>query len=118
MLISLSPQRRDDTLEVVKTGDVITVNGAPFDLSALPNGATIPAGEIPCEWIVGPVERVAGKLRLTLILPHGANPPQSVAFPAPIIDPLDGPLALPADPEPAPALDPVNQEGGPTNVDG
>lgn len=118
MHIRLSPQRRDDALNVAKAGDVLTINGQQFDLSGLPDGAMIPAGEIPCEWIVGPVERVAGELRLTLILPHGANPSQGVAFPALIIDPPDGPLALPADLKPAPAVDPVDPEGVPANVDG
>ncbi|RVG97589.1 hypothetical protein [Sinorhizobium meliloti] len=117
MQISLSPQRRDDALTVAVAGDVLTVNGASFDFSALPDGASIPAGEIPCEWMVGPVERVAGVLRLTLILPHGANPSQAVAFPASIIDPPDGPLALPADPAPAPTVHPVDPEGEPANVD-
>ncbi|RVG94830.1 hypothetical protein CN221_14730 [Sinorhizobium meliloti] len=118
MHIRLSPQRRDDALNVAKAGDVLTINGAPFDFSALPDGAVIRAGEIPCDWIVGPVERVAGELRLTLILPHGPSPSQAVAFPALIIDPPDGPLALPADLKPAPAVDPVDQDGGPANVDG
>lgn len=114
MKISLSPQRRDDALEVVKAGDTLTINGAPFDFSALPDGATISAREIPCEWLVGAVERIAGELHLTLILPHGANPSQSVAYPAPIIDPPDGVIALPADP--APVEQAVEEE--PAHVDG
>jgi hypothetical protein len=97
MDIKLSPQRRDDTLELSKAGDVLTINGAPFDFSALPDGATIPAGEVPCEWIVETVERIGGSLRLTLVLPHGPNPSQAVAYPQPIIDPPDGVIALPAD---------------------
>jgi hypothetical protein len=116
MKISLSPQRRDDALEVVKAGDTLTFNGASFDFSALPDGAAIPAGDVPCEWIAGPVERIAGELHLTLILPHGATPSQSVAYPAPIIDPADGPISLPADP--APAADLIELEEEPANVDG
>jgi len=61
------------------------------------NGATIPAGEVPCKWITGPVERIDGQIHLTLILPHGPNPSMAVAFPAPIIDPPDGDIALPFD---------------------
>lgn len=114
MRISLSPQRRDDAVTIVKQGDVLTVNDEPFDFSGLPEGATIPAGEIPCEWIAGPVERVAGELHLTLILPHGPNPSEAVAFPAPIIDPPDGPLALAVDPAPIA----VEIEEEPANVDG
>lgn len=99
MKITLSPQLRGDTLAVSKYGDVLTINGVAFDFSALPDGATIPAGEVPCEWIVGPVERVDGDLDLTLILPHGDDPGKAVAFPAAIIDPPDGPIALPHDEE-------------------
>ncbi|MBD9509985.1 hypothetical protein IB265_24730 [Ensifer sp. ENS10] len=113
MKIALSPTRSDDTLTVVKAGDVLTINGAAFDFSALPDGATIPAGEIPCEWIIGPVERVAGRLHLTLILPHGANPSEAVAFPAALDNPPDGPLALPFDPPPVEQL--IEEE--PADVD-
>jgi len=114
MHVNLSPQRRDDALTVTKSGDVLTINGHAFDFSGLPDGAVIPAGEVPCEWIVGPVERVAGELQLTLILPHGANPSQAVAFPAPIVGPLDGTIAFPVDP--APIADTIEEE--PANVDG
>ncbi len=105
MIISFSPMRRDDALSVVKSDDILTINGAVFDFSSLPDGATIPAGVVPCDWIIGPVERIAGALRLTLILPHGPNPSQAVAYPAPIVDPADGPVAIPFDP-PAPAAQP------------
>lgn len=113
MQIILSPQRRADTLEVTKSGDTLTINGEPFDFSALPDGATIPADEVPCGWIVGPVERISGELRLTLILPHGPHPSQAVAFPQPIINPADGVIALPADPAATIAV-----EEEPAHVDG
>ncbi|MDX0671067.1 hypothetical protein GOD80_27600 [Sinorhizobium medicae] len=115
MKIDLSPQRRDDLLEVTKAGDALTINGMAFDFSTLPDGATIPAGEVPCEWLVGPVERIAGELHLTLILPHGPGPSQAVAFPPLLIDPPDGVIALPADPQPS---IPNPAEEDPANVDG
>ncbi|PND22852.1 hypothetical protein CN934_03335 [Ensifer sp. MMN_5] len=114
MEIRLSPQRCNRALSVTKSGDVFTLNGDAFDFSSLPDGATIPGGEIPCDWIVGPVERVGGELRLTLVLPHGPNPSVGVAFPAPIIDPPDGMITLPADP--APVEQAIEEE--PANVDG
>jgi len=95
MHISFSPQRRDDALEVSKSGDVLTINGEAYDFSPLPDGATIPAGEIPCEWIVNDVERIDGEIHLTLVLPHGPNPPEEVAFPEPITVMEDGPITLP-----------------------
>ena len=97
MHISFSPMRRDDTLEVSKTGDVLTINGETLDLSALPDGATLPADAVSCEWITGPIERIDGEIHLTLILPHGPNPSPEVAFPEPITVTVDGPITLPGD---------------------
>ena len=95
MKINLSPQRRDDTLTVSKQGDTLTINGAAYDFSQLPDGATLPADAVDCEYIIGSVERINGKLGLTMLLPHGANASQAARFPQPIIDPADGALELP-----------------------
>ncbi|PWJ78339.1 hypothetical protein C7441_1164 [Pseudaminobacter salicylatoxidans] len=105
MIVSFSPvtclPRTPKSLTVSKVGDVLTINGEVFDFTDLPDGATIPKGMVPCEFIVGPVERIADVLQLTLLLPHGPNPSPAVAFPSDLIDPPDGPLAIPFDPEPA-----------------
>lgn len=101
MQIKLSPQRRDDALTASKAGDVLTLNGAAFDFAQLPEGGTLPANAIDSEWIIGDVSRVNGELHLTLRLPHGPNPSQAVAFPAPLNITANGPIALPFDPEPA-----------------
>lgn len=102
MQISLSPQRRDDTLSVSKAGDTLTINGDELDLSILPDGATIESEQARAlhPTIAGPIHRIDGEIHITLFLPHGPNPSASVAFPAPIIDPPDGPIDLPQDPEP------------------
>lgn len=101
MRISLSPfaplPQFPKQLTVVKLGDVLTINGEVFDFSSLPDGATIPPGEIPSEWIVGPVERIAGELHLTLLLPHGRAPEPWQAFPAPLEAVPDGPVDIPFD---------------------
>lgn len=97
MHISFSPQFRSDALVVSKAGDVLTINGDPIDLSVIPDGATLPAGAIDSEWIVGPVERIDGVLHLTLLLPHGPDPSPAVAFPEPILVASDGPVAVPQD---------------------
>lgn len=97
MIITLSPQRRDETLTITKSGDSLTLNGETFNFSSLAEGVV---QDVSCEWIVGPVARTGSDISLTLILPHGPNPPQHVAFPEPIIDPPDGEVRLPA----APAL--------------
>jgi hypothetical protein len=102
MIISFSPQRRDDTLELEKTsGDRLRINGELFNFGPLAEGDTIPAGAIPCDWIIGPVERVDGEVRLTLILPHGPNPSETVAFPEPVAVTTDGHIPVPYDEEPA-----------------
>lgn len=100
MHISFTPQRREGGLTVIKDGDKLHINGDLFSFISLPDGATIPAGEVPCEWITGPVERIDGEIHLTLILPHGPNPSAAVAFPAPLVNPPDGELAIPFDPPP------------------
>ena len=98
MIISFSPQRREGTLSVSKSGDILTVNGMLIDLSGIPNGATLPARAIDSEWIAGPIERVDGVLHVTLTLPHGTKPSQAVAFPEPVVATGDGPITVPTIP--------------------
>ena len=100
MHIKLSPQRRDDQITVIKSGDTLSVNGEVFDFSAIPEGATLPADAISSEFFSGPVERIDGVLHLTLTLPHGANPVEAVAFPADSVNPPDGEIELPKNPDP------------------
>lgn len=97
MHIKFSPQRRDDELVVIKNGDKLRINGELFSFVSLPDGATIPSGAVPCEWIVGPVDRIDGEIHLTLLLPHGPDPSRNVAFPEPLFSPPDGKLAIPTD---------------------
>lgn len=82
-------------------GDRIRINGELFNFDPLNDGDTIPADDIPCEWIAGHVEKIDGEVRLTVRLPHGPNPSQAVAFPAPITVTAEGPIAIPHDEEPA-----------------
>lgn len=103
MKINLSPQRRDDELAVSVAGDVLFLNGEAFDFGPLAEGATLPPGSIDSEWFAGTVSRENGSLRLTLLLPHGCNPSQNVAFPQPIVTQGDGPVALPIDVNALPA---------------
>jgi hypothetical protein len=100
MRISFSPMRRDDALTVSKAGDVLTINGDPVDFSVIPDGASLPAAAVSNEFVVGTIERIDGDLHVTLILPHGPIPSETVAFPSDIIDPPDGPIAVPHDVEP------------------
>ena len=95
MKINLSPQRRDDQLTVLKEGDVLTINGTEYDFTDLPDGGTLPAEAVDCEYVIGSVNRVNGELELKLLLPHGADASKAARFPEPIIDPADGEVELP-----------------------
>jgi hypothetical protein len=110
MRIILSPQRRDDTLVIVKSGDLLTVNGENFDFSSMGDGDTLPASAINCQWFVDKVDRVNGQLVLTVLFPNPLNYSLEQAFPNDLINVPDGRVELPkplADesggyPEPAP----------------
>lgn len=105
MKIKLSPQRCNDTLTVIKQGDVLTINGIEHDFSQLTDGGTLPlystdeneeqARNIDCEWIVSDVTRVDGEIELTLLLPHSADASEAARFPEPIVNPADGQVGLP-----------------------
>lgn len=95
MLIRFSPQRSDNELTLAKTGDVLTINGEDFDFSPIPEGATLPAAAISSPFVVGDVTRDGNEISLTLILPHGPNPPFAVAFPDQLTVTEDGPITLP-----------------------
>ena len=95
MHITLSPQRRDDTLKIVKAKEVLTINDKKYDFSVVPEGALLPKEAVDCPWIAADVERIEGILHLTLILPISADASEAARFPAPIIDPADGPLEFP-----------------------
>jgi hypothetical protein len=98
MHISFSPQRRDGSLTLERTApNRLRINGELFNFGPMEDGDVIEAGTVPCEWITGPVERIDGEVRLTLILPHGPNPSQAVAFPEPMTVTEDGPIAVPHD---------------------
>ena len=95
MQIKFNPQRRDDSLNVVKQGDTLIVNDTEYDFSTVPEGATLPADAIDSDLFSGDVERINGELVLTLTLPHGPNPSKAVAFPEQITVVADGKVELP-----------------------
>lgn len=105
MKIALSPQRRDDKLEVEVSGDRIRINGELFNFNPLKEGDVVRADAVPSEWIVGDVSRRDGEIELTLILPHGPDPSDKMAFPSPISVIKDGPVYI------------VGQEEDSANVD-
>lgn len=96
MKIVLSPQRRDDELIVVKSGDQLTINNTVYDFSQVSEGDSLPYSAIDSIWLPGDVVRVGGELILTLLLPNPANYSQAQAFPKPLMNVPDGLIAFPA----------------------
>ena len=95
MHINLSPQRRDDALTLSRAGDVLTINGVPLDFSQLAEGDLLPREAVDHPLVASDVERIDGRITLTLILPHGMNASEAARFPQPIIDPPDGEIGVP-----------------------
>lgn len=89
MRIVFSPMRADAGLTVVRTGDILVINGAEVDL------ATYDAAAAPDPWIAGQPVQEGGVWQVTLILPHGPDAPEAVRYPAPITVTGDGPVPLP-----------------------
>ncbi|WP_297340310.1 hypothetical protein [Pseudophaeobacter sp.] len=102
MKINLSPTRMDAALTLEKQGDVLIINGEAFDFAPLAEGHTLPRAAVSCVWLVSDVTRIGGVIHLTLLLPHGAQAPQSRLFPLPLNLTADGPVELPDYNSPAP----------------
>lgn len=94
MIIKLSPVRSDAVLSVFKSGDTLEVNGVALDMSRVPDGASLPAEAVGCDFVIAPVERINGDLVLTLMLPHAADAPLAARFPVDLY-PIDGQVQLP-----------------------
>jgi hypothetical protein len=96
MRIKLTPSRRDDSLVVVRSGNILMVNGEAFDFSPMGDGDTLPRSAIQSEWFPGDVDKVDGELTLTLLLPIPPNYSPEQAFPVDLLSVVDGPLIFPA----------------------
>ena len=108
MLIKLSPQRRDGTLGVVRSGSILIANGEPFDFSRMSDGDTLPRSAIQSDWFAGDVDNIGGELELTLLLPIPANFSPEQAFPVDLVDVPNGPVVFPH-PLPVPTMEEAEQ---------
>lgn len=96
MNIFLSPQRRDASLAIFKTGSILRLNDeADFDFSPMTEGSTLPRSAIDSEWFAGDIEMRGGALNLTLFLPLPNNYSPAQAFPEPLSDVTDGLVVFP-----------------------
>jgi hypothetical protein len=107
MKIHLFPQRRDDALFVVRSGSSLIVNGETFDFSPMADGDTLPAAALSSSWFFGQVDNIGGELAFSLILPLPVNYSQAQAFPSPLHNVPDGPVALP---QPLPSDEPPGEQ--------
>ena len=112
MRISFTPQYSTEKLEVTKHGDLLTINGDPFDLSPLVEGESIPGRAFDCRFIadVHPITRTNGEIHITLIVPCNENPSPHVSFPTDLVDVPDGIVPVPFDPEPEPGVEVIDDE--------
>ena len=112
MIITLNPIRSDSELTLVRTGDCLTINGVAHDFSAIAEGGSLDLSEIGSPWILSEVRRVAGRLYLDILMPHGPlpcpPPPAALAVthPAPLELDADGPVTLPRLPDDFPGDSP------------
>lgn len=89
--VKFSPVRSDkEPLTASWLEGVLTVNGEPFDLTLLPDGATA------VHPVLGNVSRVVDDYEVTLTLPHGPKAPHSTRFPEDVIMTVDDNLTIPA----------------------
>ena len=92
MIIQLSPYHPSagvETLALERDGSTLIINGEPITLSDL---ADIAAQQEPA-WPAHVSGYSDGTITVRLAYPEGAS--EAVRFPAPIIDPPDGPIPLP-----------------------
>lgn len=98
MIIKFSPFfpiNLEEVLRITKRSDVLTVNGERFDFRPLPDGATLPASAIDCDYIQHDVQRVNGDLIIAFRLPIAPDASHAACFPRDIINPPDGSVSIP-----------------------
>ena len=91
LTVTFAPVRREETLVLERQGDTLIANGVVHDLAAL----AADAGDTPGEgWVVS-VTAVKDGYAALVLLPHGADAPEAVRFPQPVIVTEDGTVTLP-----------------------
>lgn len=104
MKIILYPQRRDDELSLSLQGERLTISGDVLDLSNIPDGATVPMEAVDNPFIAGPIERIDGELRVSLLLPRATpfgvfNEAGRMRQPFEVTVTQDGEISLPVEPK-------------------
>lgn len=95
MRIILSPCRMDGSLTLQRLADkVLKINNDTLDLSGIPAGATVDATGLH-PMLAGTIEMTESGPEITVILPIGPDASEEQRFPADIVNPPMGPIALP-----------------------
>lgn len=98
MIIKLSPIRMDNAeLTLVKEeGNSLIINNERFDFSRMVEGDRLPPEAVESYWVVDePVRVENGQLIIVILFPNPANYSPEQAFPVPLVDVPNGPVALP-----------------------
>lgn len=95
MIIYFSPQRSNATLVLEKQNNSLIINNVSYDFTQLPNGGTLLCEAIDCDYICDDVKNIDNVLHIHVILPHGPNPNNAIAFPEPILVENNGIITLP-----------------------
>ena len=109
--LTLSPVRTSRPIAYAVEGDVLIVDGVPFDLTPLPEGASLPRAALgeggdPPDWLLSPIERRGGALHLTILVGLGPDAGEAARHPVPVGMLRDGPVPLPPAGYPAPVVEP------------
>ena len=91
LTIHFAPVRREGALVLERRGNTLLANGEIHDLASL----AADDGDSPGDGWVQRVRVTDTGLEAVVLLPHGADAPEAVRFPAPVVVEVDGEIAVP-----------------------
>ncbi|MBV6634428.1 MAG: hypothetical protein KI788_00805 [Mameliella sp.] len=91
LTIVFAPVRREGELVLERQGNSLIANGTAYDLAVL----AAEESDSPGAGWVQSVRLTDEGLEATVLLPHGAEAPEAVRFPAPVVVEVDGVIAVP-----------------------
>lgn len=101
-IIDLAPQFNTmPSLTLSVTGDTLTICGEDLDLSAMDDGDWLDAEDVDSPYINDRIEKAGGMIHIRLLFPLRYGAGEAARFPDPITVTADGPVALPANGDPA-----------------
>lgn len=98
MILTLIPQWGRGEAAYIVDGDVLTINGTPYDLSAIPEGGEGTHTPAPGEdhIFIGPITREGGIIHATLHCWVGEDAPYEQPDAPWVVDVANGPVTIPA----------------------